>query len=167
LHPDLRPQEHSNPGSSVHVLKRHPSALALPPHALQLARTAHELLALHSAKHNATLKSQPEASNSERKSIAASLLSSTRVSPLDSVPMPTPPGDSEQRGDETVRIDIVPLKRAPREDSDLDRRRLGAAAITTLPWFAPSPLGSFANASTCSEPCATCLVSVALPQRVA
>jgi hypothetical protein len=34
--------------------------------------------------------------------------------------MPTPLADSESGGDEVLRIDIVPLKRAPREDSESD-----------------------------------------------
>jgi hypothetical protein len=108
------------PGSLV-VVKDNLRSLLLPPHALQLARTAHALLALHSAKHNATLKRQLEASNSERKSIVGSFQGGpTRISPLDSLPMPTPLADSEPGGAEAVRIDIVPLKRAPREDSGSD-----------------------------------------------
>jgi hypothetical protein len=108
-----------NPGSLV-VIKDNLRSVVLPPHALQLARTAHALLALQSAKHNATLKRQLERSNSKRKSIVGSFQGPERISPLDSLPMPTPPTDSEPRGAEALRIDIVPLKRAPREDSESD-----------------------------------------------
>jgi hypothetical protein len=97
------------PGSLV-VVKVPLRRVLLPPHALQLARTAHALLALHSSKHNATLKKQVEASNSDRKSIVGTLLTPARIralddhtkstagslqahdpiSPLDSLPMPRP-----------------------------------------------------------------------------
>jgi hypothetical protein len=92
----------------------------LPPHALQLARTAHGLLALHSAKHNATLKRQLERSKSKRNSIVGSFKRPTRISPLDSLPMEARLADSEPGGDATLQISIVPLKRAPREDLDSD-----------------------------------------------
>jgi hypothetical protein len=108
------------PGSLVFI-NDHLRTLSLPPHALQLARTAHALLALHSAKHNATLKRQLEASKSERKRIVGSFQGGpTRISPLDSLPMQTPLANSEPGGAEALRIDIVPLKRAPREDTDAD-----------------------------------------------
>jgi hypothetical protein len=123
------------PGSLV-VLKDNLRSLLLPPHALQLARTAHALLALHSVKYNATLKRQVEASNSGRMSIECSLLTPAPVSPLDSLPTPTSlavrptsawpaPRDSEPAGEEiaAIRVGTVPLvglvdKRAPHEDSD-------------------------------------------------
>jgi hypothetical protein len=108
-----------NPGSLV-VVKDNLRTLLLPPHAMQLARMAQALLALHSAKHNATLKRQLERSNSKRKSIEGSFKRSTRISPLDSLPMPAVPADSEPGGDATLHIDIVPLKREPREDSHSD-----------------------------------------------
>jgi hypothetical protein len=60
-----------NPGSLV-VVKDHLRSVLLPPHALQLARTANALLALHSAEHNATLKRQLKRSNTKRKSIVGS-----------------------------------------------------------------------------------------------
>jgi hypothetical protein len=106
------------PGSLV-VVKDNLRSLLLPPHALQLARTAHALLASHSAKHNAALKRQLEASNSGRKSIVGSFQGGpTRISPLDSLPLQTPLADSELGGAEALRIDIVPLKCAPQKDSD-------------------------------------------------
>jgi hypothetical protein len=123
------------PGSLV-ILKDNLRSLLLPPHALQLARTAHALLALHSVKYNATLKRQVEASNSGRMSIEGSLLTPAPVSPLDSLPTPTSlavrptsawpaPRDSEPAGEEiaAIRVGTVPLvglvdKRAPHEDSD-------------------------------------------------
>lgn len=130
-----------NPGSLV-VIKDPLRSLLLPPHALQLARTAHALLALHSAKHNATLKRQVTRSNSDRKSIMGSFQSRTRVSTFDSLPIRTPlpvipmiawaaPPNSEPRGedvDETPRIGIVPQdgNRKPREDSDPKRGASGA-----------------------------------------
>jgi hypothetical protein len=107
------------PGSLV-VVRDNLRSLLLPPHALELARTAHALLALHSAEHNAALKRQVEASNSQRKSIVGRFQGPTRISPLDSLPiMPTPPADSKPRGTE-IRIGIIPVveKRPPREDSD-------------------------------------------------
>ena len=59
------------PGSLV-VVRDNLRSLLLPPHALELARTAHALLALHSAEHNAALKRQVEASNSGPQSIVGS-----------------------------------------------------------------------------------------------
>jgi hypothetical protein len=117
------------PGSLV-VVKDNLRTLLLPPHALQLARKAHALLALHSAEHNAALKRQLEASNSDRKSIVRILLSPANVSALDSLPIRTPlevrptsawaaPPDSEPCVDE-IRIGVVPLadKCVPQSDMD-------------------------------------------------
>jgi hypothetical protein len=116
------------PGSLV-VMKDNLRSLLLPPHALHLARTAHTLLALHSAKHNASLKRQLEASSSGRKSIIGSMLSPAHLSALDSLPISTTlevrppsawaaPPDSEPRVDE-IRIGIVPLvDTRPQSDAD-------------------------------------------------
>ncbi len=110
------------------VVKDNLRTLLLPLHALQLARTAHALLALHSAKHNATLSRQLESSNSDRKSIAGSVLSPARVSALDSLPIPTPlqvrpPSARAARPDfkphvDEIRYGMVPLvdKRTPQSD---------------------------------------------------
>ena len=112
------------PGSLV-IVKDNLRSVLRPAHALKLARMVHAMLALHSAKHNATLRQQLEASNSDRKSIVGSLLPA-RISPLDSLPMPAPlaarppsasdaPPDPEPR--EEIRIGIVD-SRAPPEGPD-------------------------------------------------